>query len=45
MSDTPKPQNYEYSKKIKYQDTEFEIVFKIDSNSDLEILCLCPQKN
>jgi len=41
MSDTPKPQNYEYSKKIKYQEMEFEIVFKIDSNSDLEILCLC----
>ena len=41
MSDTPKPQNYEYSKKIKYKDMEFEIVFKIDSNSDLEILCLC----
>lgn len=41
MTDTPKPQNYEYSKKIKYKDMEFEIVFKIDSNSDLEILCLC----
>lgn len=41
MSDTPKPQNYEYSKKIKYKDMEFEIVFKIDSNSNLEILCLC----
>ena len=26
--DTPKPQNYEYSKKIKYMDMELEIVFK-----------------
>jgi hypothetical protein len=41
MSDTPKPQNYEFSKKIKYKDMEFEINFKIDSNCDLEILCLC----
>ena len=39
--DTPKPQNYEYSKKIKYMDMELEIVFKIDSNCDLEILCFC----
>ena len=41
MSDTPKPQNYEYSKKIKYKEMELEIVFKIDSNTDLEILCIC----
>ena len=41
MSDSPKPQNYEYSKKIKYKNTDFEIVFKIDSNCYLEILCLC----
>ena len=39
--DTPKPENYEYSKKIKYMDMELEIVFKIDSNCDLEILCFC----
>ena len=41
MSDTPKPQNYEYSKKTKYKGIELEIVFKIDSNCDLEIFCLC----
>ena len=41
MSDTPKPQNYEYSKKIKYKDMELDIIFKIDSNCDLEILCFC----
>jgi hypothetical protein len=38
---TPKPENYEYSKKIKYMDMEFDVVFKIDSNCDLEILCIC----
>lgn len=41
MTDTPKPQNYEYSKKIKFMDMELDIVFKIDSNCDLEILCFC----
>ena len=41
MTETPKPQNYEYSKKIKYMDIDIEIVFKIDSESNLEILCLC----
>ena len=24
---TPKPENYEYSKKIKYMDMEFDVVF------------------
>jgi hypothetical protein len=38
---TPKPENYEYSKKIKYMDMEFDVVFKIDSNCDVEILCIC----
>ena len=41
MSETPKPENYEYSKKIKYMDLEFDVIFKIDSNCDLEILCIC----
>ena len=42
MSDnTPKPENYEYSKKIKYMDMELELIFKFDSNCDLEILCFC----
>ena len=41
MNETPKPKNYEYSKKIKYMDMELDIVFKIDSDCNLEVLCLC----
>ena len=41
MTETPKPPNYEYSKKIKYKDIELEIIFKIDSDFNLEIFCLC----
>lgn len=41
MEDIPKPQNYEYSKKIKYMDIEIEVIFKIDSDCNLEVLCLC----
>ena len=40
MTDTPNPQNFELKKKIKYLDTMFDINFKIDSNCDLEILCI-----
>jgi len=41
MTDTPKPENYEYSKKIKYMDIEVEVIFKIDSDCNLEVLCVC----
>ena len=41
MTETPKPPNYEYSKKIKYKDIELEVIFKIDSDFNLEIFCLC----
>ena len=41
MTDTPKPENYEYSKKIKYVDIEVEVIFKIDSDCNLEVLCVC----
>ena len=41
MNETPKPKNYEYSKKIKYMDMELDVVFKIDSDCNLEVLCLC----
>ena len=41
MSETPKPENYEYSKKVKYMDLEFDVLFKIDASCDLEILCMC----
>lgn len=41
MEDKSKPKKYEYSKKIKYMETELEIIFKIDSNCDLEVLCIC----
>ena len=40
MTYTPNPQNFELKKKIKYLDTMFDINFKIDSNCDLEILCI-----
>ena len=41
MTETPKPQDYEYAKKIKYKDLELELIFKIDSEFNLEVLCLC----
>ena len=41
MTDTPKPENYEYTKKIKYMDIEVEVIFKIDSDCNLEVLSVC----
>ncbi len=41
MTETPRPQNVEIKKKIKYMDTNFDIIFKIDENCDLEIICIC----
>ena len=41
MTETPKPENVEIKKKIKYMDTNFDINFKINENCDLEILCIC----
>ena len=40
MTNTPNPENFELKKKIKYMDNMFDLVFKIDSNCDLEILCV-----
>ena len=40
MTNTPEPQNFELKKKIKYKDVMFDIIFKISSNCDLEIMCI-----
>ena len=39
-SESPNPQNIEIKNKVKYMDNIFDIIFKIDSKSDLEILCI-----
>lgn len=40
MTNTPNPENFEFKKKIKCMDNMLDLVFKIDSNCDLEILCV-----
>ena len=39
-TESPSPQNIELKNKVKYMDYMFDIIFKIDSKSDLEILCI-----
>ena len=40
MTESPNPENIELRKKVKYMDMMFDIIFKIDLKSDLEILCI-----
>ena len=40
MTDSPNPQNFELKKKVKYMENMFDVIFKIDSNCHLEILCI-----
>jgi hypothetical protein len=40
MTETPKPENIEFKKTVKYMDNMFDIIFKIESNCDLEILAV-----
>ena len=39
-TETPSPRDIELKQKVKYMDYIFDIIFKIDSKSDLEILCI-----
>jgi len=39
-SETPKSENFEIKKNTTYMDNKFDIIFKIDSNSELEVLCI-----
>ena len=39
-TESPSPQNIELKNKVKYMDNMFDVIFKIDSKSDLEILCI-----
>ena len=36
----PNPQNIEFKTNVKYMDNMLDIIFNIDSNCDLEILCI-----
>lgn len=40
MNETDSPPNFELKCKRNYMDCEFDITFKIDSNCDLEVLCI-----
>ena len=40
MTESPNPENIELRKKVKYMDMMFDIIFKIDLKTDLEILCI-----
>ena len=40
MNETDSPPNFELKCKRNYMDCEFDITFKIDSNCDLEVVCI-----
>ena len=40
MNTNSTPNNFEFIKKINYKNNNIEVIFKIDSNDDFEVMCI-----